>query len=119
MMDFFGFAMQCSCAGIALASRFLKSEGPIDIQTTVSLLFFPTNTTTLPLLHRHKRQDQTLNIDSNSFTSDIYEKNNENILFTTPLNDISSINQSLQTILAGFHIEWELPVALIFVSLTW
>ncbi|CAF4355638.1 unnamed protein product, partial [Rotaria sordida] len=52
----------------------------------------------------------------NLFTSDI-NRNNENILLTTPLSNISSINQNLQTILAGFHIEWELRVALILVSL--
>lgn len=31
----------------------------------------------------------------------------------------SLIDENLQTILAGFHIHWELPVALILVSLTW
>jgi hypothetical protein len=54
----------------------------------------------------------------NLFTSDI-NGNNEHMVFTTPINNISSIDQNLQTILAGFHIEWELPVALILVSLAW
>lgn len=35
------------------------------------------------------------------------------------LNTTDSINPNLQTILAGFHVEWELPVALILVSLAW
>jgi hypothetical protein len=45
--------------------------------------------------------------------------NNENMIFTTPASNMSSMDQNLETILAGFHIEWELPVALILVSLTW
>ncbi|CAF4001820.1 unnamed protein product, partial [Rotaria sp. Silwood2] len=118
LMDFFAFAMQCSCVGIALASKFLKSDGPIHIQTTVSALFYPASTTTIPLLNRHRRQDDSLTGGFGLFTSDI-NRNNENILLTTPLSNISSIDQNLQTILAGFHIEWELPVALILVSLAW
>jgi len=114
LMDFFAFAMQCSCVGIALASKFLKNEGSILDQTTVSSLIFPTSTTIIPLLNRHKRQDDSLTPSLDLFTSDI----NENIL-TTPMNNISSIDQNLQTILAGFHIQWELPVALILVSLAW
>jgi hypothetical protein len=113
-MDFFAFAMQCSCVGIALASKFLKNDGSILDQTTVSSLIFPTSTDTMPLLNRHKRQDDLLTTTLDSFTSDI----NENLL-TTSLNNISSIDQNLQTILAGFHIQWELPVALILVSLAW
>jgi hypothetical protein len=113
-MDFFAFAMQCSCVGIALASKFLKNDGPILDQTTVSSLIFPTSTNIIPLLNRHKRQDDSLTPSMDLFTSDI----NENIL-TTPMNNISSIDQNLQTILAGFHIQWELPVALILVSLAW
>jgi hypothetical protein len=51
----------------------------------------------------------------NLLTSDMYEN-----LLTTPMSNISSImDQNLQTILAGFHIQWELPVALILVSLAW
>ncbi|CAF3905060.1 unnamed protein product, partial [Rotaria magnacalcarata] len=118
LMDFFAFAMQCSCIGIALASKFLKSDGSIHAQTTVSSLFYPTSTTIIPLLNRHKRQD-----DPSSAGFDLYNidnhGNNENILLSTPLGNISSIDQNLQTILAGFHIEWELPVALILVSLAW
>jgi len=114
LMDFFAFAMQCSCVGIALASKFLKNDGSILDQTTVSSLIFPTSTNIIPLLNRHKRQDDTLTPSLDLFTSDI----NENIL-TTPMNNISSIDQNLQTILAGFHIQWELPVALILVSLAW
>ncbi len=114
VMDFFAFAMQCSCVGIALASKFLKNDGSILDQTTVSSLIFPTSTDTMPLLNRHKRQDDLLTTTLDSFTSDI----NENLL-TTSLNNISSIDQNLQTILAGFHIQWELPVALILVSLAW
>ncbi len=114
LMDFFAFAMQCSCVGIALASKFLKNDGPILDQTTVSSLIFSTSTNTIPLLNRHKRQDDLLTSTLNLFTSDI----NENLL-TTPMSNISSIDQNLQTILAGFHIQWELPVALILVSLAW
>jgi hypothetical protein len=114
LMDFFAFAMQCSCVGIALASKFLKNEGSILDQTTVSSLIFPTSTNIIPLLNRHKREDDSLTPSLDLFTTDI----NENIL-TTPMNNISSIDQNLQTILAGFHIQWELPVALILVSLAW
>ncbi len=114
LLDFFAFAMQCSCVGIALASKFLKNDGPILDLTTVSSLIFPTSTETNPLLNRHKRQDDSLTTNLDFFTTDITEN-----LLTTPLNNISSIDQNLQTILAGFHIQWELPVALILVSLAW
>jgi hypothetical protein len=57
LMDFFAFAMQCSCVGIALASKFLKNDGPIIAQTTVSSFILPTITNTL---NRHKRQDESL-----------------------------------------------------------
>jgi hypothetical protein len=110
LMDFFAFAMQCSCVAIALASKFLKNDGPIIDQTTVS----PLSTDIIPLLNRHKRQDDMMTSTGNLFTSDMYE----NIL-TTPMSNISSMDQNLQTILAGFHIQWELPVALILVSLAW
>ncbi|CAF4051928.1 unnamed protein product [Adineta steineri] len=118
LMDFFAFAMQCSCVGIALASKFLKNDGPILAQTTVSSFIFPESTTTIPLLNRHKRQDESLTTAFDLFTSDI-NGNNENILFTTPSTNMSSIDHNLQTILAGFYIQWELPVALILVSLAW
>jgi hypothetical protein len=118
LMDFFAFAMQCSCVGIALASKFLKSDGPILYQTTVSSFIFPASTTTIPLLNRHRRQDESLTAGLDLFTSDI-NANHENSLLTTPISNISSIDQNLQTILAGFYIEWELPVALILVSLAW
>ncbi|CAF4848127.1 unnamed protein product, partial [Rotaria socialis] len=118
LMDFFAFAMQCSCIGIALASKFLKSDGPIHAQTTVSPLFYLASTTTIPLLNRHKRQDDPSNAGFDLYSIDNHG-NNENILLSTPLGNISSIDQNLQTILAGFHIEWELPVALILVSLAW
>ncbi|CAF0924460.1 unnamed protein product [Rotaria sordida] len=118
LMDFFAFAMQCSCVGIALASKFLKNDGPITIQTTSSSLFFPTSTHSISLLNRHKRQDDFMSGNGDLLGSGI-SGNNENILFTTPASNMSSIDQNLQTILAGFHIEWELPVALILVSLSW
>jgi hypothetical protein len=117
-MDFFAFAMQCSCVGIALASKFLKNEGSLTIQTTLSSLFLPTSTNSISLLNRHRRQDEYLNTGGDLLGPDIGGYN-ENILFTTPVSNMSSIDQNLETILAGFHIEWELPVALILVSLTW
>lgn len=112
LMDFFAFAMQCSCMGIALASKFLNTDGSILVRTTTSSspLLFPDGTTTVPLLNRHRRQD-----DSVTIFSDI----NENDLLTTPLSNISSIDQNLQTILSSFYVQWELPVALILVSLAW
>ncbi|CAF3454581.1 unnamed protein product [Rotaria sp. Silwood1] len=118
LMDFFAFAMQCSCVGIALASKFLKDDGPVIIQTTISSLFLPTSTYSIPLLNRYKRQDDLMGGNVDLLGSGI-SGNNENILFTTPASNMSSIDQNLKTILAGFHIEWELPVALILVSLTW
>lgn len=118
LMDFFAFAMQCSCVGIALASKFLKSDGAISVQTTLSALFLPTSTDAIPLLNRHRRQDDYLTGGADLATSEI-GFNSENILFTTPASNMSSMDQNLQTILAGFHIEWELPVALILVSLAW
>jgi hypothetical protein len=119
LMDVFAFAMQCSCVGIALASKFLKSDGPIPIQTTLSSLFLPTTTNPIPLLHRHRRQDEYLGGGNVDLLGSDISGSNENILFTTPVSNMSSIDQNLQTILAGFHIEWELPVALILVSLAW
>ncbi|UJR37230.1 hypothetical protein I4U23_029939 [Adineta vaga] len=118
LMDFFAFAMQCSCVGIALASKFLKNDGPITISTTISSLFLPTTTIPLPLLNRHRRQDEFIggNVD---LLSPAIGGNNDNFIFTTPASNMSSIDQNLQTILGGFHIEWELPVALILVSLAW
>lgn len=107
LMDFFAFAMQCSCVGIALASKFLKHDGSSPDLTTVSSMIFSTSTEILPLLNRHKRQDDAM-------TSDITEN-----FFPTPMSNISTMDQNLQTILAGFHIQWELPVALILVSLAW
>jgi hypothetical protein len=118
LMDFFAFAMQCSCVAVALASKFLKNDGPISVPTTISTLFFPTSTISIPLLNRHRRQEDLFTGGLDSFTSDI-SGNNENILLTTPGSNMSSIDQNLQTILASFHIEWELPVALILVSLAW
>jgi len=115
LMDFFAFAMQCSCVGIALASKFLKNDGPITIQTTLSSLFLPTSTDSILLLNRHRRQDEFLSGSGDLLSPDI----SENILLTTPISNMSSIDQNLQTILGGFHIEWELPVALILVSLAW
>jgi hypothetical protein len=117
-MDFFAFAMQCSCVGIALASKFLKTEGSMTIQTTISSLFLPATTTPIPLLNRHRRQDEFLSGGMDMLGSGV-SGNNENMIFTTPASNMSSIDQNLETILAGFHIEWELPVALILVSLTW
>ena len=122
LMDFFAFAMQCSCVGIALASKFLKTEGTMSVQTTLSALFLPTTTNPISLLNRHRRQDDFLPGGAGGgmdmFGSEL-GGNNENIVFTTPASNMSSIDQNLETILAGFHIEWELPVALILVSLTW
>jgi len=118
LMDFFAFAMQCSCVGIALASKFLKSDGPITIQTTLSSLFLPTSTNSIPILNRHRRQDEFLSGSGDLLGPDI-SGSSENILLTTPISNMSSIDQNLQTILGGFHIEWELPVALILVSLAW
>lgn len=114
LMDFFAFAMQCSCVGIALASKFLKNDTPINDQTTVSSFIFSTTTDTDLLLNRHKRQDDLLTSTIDLFTSDV----NDNIL-ATPIVNKSTIDQNLQTILAGFQIQWELPVALILVSLAW
>lgn len=108
LMDFFAFAMQCSCMGIALASKFLKTDGPVAASTTTSAFFFPDSTTTIPYLNRHRRQDE-------SFTAEI----TDSILLATPASNISSIDQNLQTILSSFYIQWELPVALILVSLSW
>ncbi len=119
LMDFFAFAMQCSCVGIALASKFLKSDGPIPIQTTLSSLFLPTSTNSIPLLNRHRRQDDYLGGGNLDLLNSDASGSTENILLTTPISNMSSIDQNLQTILAGFHVEWELPVALILVSLTW
>ncbi|CAM4747857.1 unnamed protein product [Rotaria magnacalcarata] len=118
LMDFFAFVMQCSCVGIALASQFLKNDGPITIQTTLSSLFLPTSTYSISSLNRHKRQDDFVGVNHALSDAD-FSGNNENMLFTTPASNMSSIDQNLQTILAGFHIEWELPVALILVSLSW
>ncbi|UJR08979.1 hypothetical protein I4U23_013229 [Adineta vaga] len=110
LMDFFAFAMQCSCMGIALASKFLKTDGPVFAQTTASSLLFPESTTTIPILNRHRRQDESTIIPSDF---------DENILLTTVASNISSIDKNLQTILGSFYIQWELPVALILVSLAW
>ncbi len=118
LMDFFAFAMQCSCVGIALASKFLKNEGSLSIPTTLSSLFLPTTTNPILLLNRHRRQDEYLSGGVDLLGSDM-SGSNENLLFTTPVSNMSSMDQNLETILAGFHIEWELPVALILVSLTW
>jgi len=119
-MDFFAFAMQCSCVGIALASKFLKNEGSITIiQTTISSLFLPTTTSPIPLLNRHRPQDDFLGGSGVDMLGSGVGGNNENMIFTTPASNMSSMDQNLETILAGFHIEWELPVALILVSLTW
>lgn len=118
LMDFFAFAMQCSCVGIALASKFLKTEGSMTVQTTLSALFLPTTTNPISLLNRHRRQEDFLAGGMDMMGPEI-GGNNENIIFTTPASNMSSIDQNLETILAGFHIEWELPVALILVSLTW
>ena len=119
LMDFFAFVMQCSCVGIALASKFLKTEGSMSIHTTLSSLFLPTTTGPIPLLNRHRRQDDFLGGNGMDFGGPDIGGNNENMIFTTPASNMSSIDQNLETILAGFHIEWELPVALILVSLTW
>ena len=118
-MDFFAFAMQCSCVGIALASKFLKTEGSMTVQTTLSALFLPTTTNPISLLNRHRRQDDFLGGGGLDAFGPEIGGNNENMIFTTPASNMSSIDQNLETILAGFHIEWELPVALILVSLTW
>ncbi len=118
LMDFFAFAMQCSCVGIALASKFLKNEGSLSIPTTLSSLFLSTTTNPILLLNRHRRQDEYLSGGVDLLGSDMIGSN-ENLLFTTPVSNMSSMDQNLETILAGFHIEWELPVALILVSLTW
>ena len=120
-MDFFAFAMQCSCVGIALASKFLKTEGSMTIQTTISSLFLPATTTPIPLLNRHRRQDEFLGggIGDADILGSGVSGGGESMLFTTPASNMSSIDQNLETILAGFHIEWELPVALILVSLAW
>ena len=111
LMDFFAFVMQCSCVGIALASQFLKTENINSIPTTISSLFLPTTTSPLQFLNRHRRQDEFIPAD--------LLPNSDNLLLTTSITNISSIDQNLETLLAGFHIEWELPVALILVSLTW
>ncbi|CAF1289999.1 unnamed protein product [Adineta steineri] len=118
LMDFFAFAMQCSCVGIALASKFLKNDASMTIQTTLSSLFLPTTTNPILLLNRHRRQDEFMSNGADLLGPDMIG-NSESILFTTPISNMSSIDQNLQTILAGFHIEWELPVALILVSLAW
>ena len=119
VMDFLAFVMQCSCVAVALASKFLKNDGvTASIQTTLSSLFLPTTTNIIPLLNRHRRQDDFLSGNFDLTTSDV-GSNNDNLLFTTPGSNMSSMDQNLQTILAGFHIEWELPVALILVSLAW
>jgi len=118
-MDFFAFAMQCSCVGIALASKFLKNDNPnMSSSSQTSMSLFLTTTNSIPLLNRHRRQDESLTAGADLFTSDI-NANHENSLLTTPISNISSMDQNLQTILAGFYIEWELPVALILVSLDW
>ena len=118
LMDFFAFVMQCSCVGIALASKFLKSDAAGPITTTISSLFLPTTTTPISILNRHRRQDELINPAFDLTTTDL-GLNNENNLFSAPAANLSSIDQNLQTILAGFHVEWELPVALILVSLAW
>lgn len=121
LMDFFAFVMQCSCVGVALASKFLKSDsnGPTTTTTAISSLFMPT-TTPINLLNRHRRQDDILSGTFDFSTSDI-GLNNDNMgpSISSPSSNLSSMDQNLQTILAGFHIEWELPVALILVSLAW
>jgi hypothetical protein len=104
--------------GIALASKFLKNDAPVTVTTTISSLFFPTATNAIPVLNRHRRQDEFLGGGADLLGPDI-GGNSDSILFTTPASNMSSIDQNLQTILGGFHIEWELPVALILVSLAW
>lgn len=119
LMDFFAFVMQCSCVGIALASKFLKNDvRAATTTTTISSLFFPTATNVIPLLNRHRRQDDYLGGSVDMLGPDIGGLG-DSVVFTTPASNMSSIDQNLQTILGGFHIEWELPVALILVSLTW
>ena len=116
LMDFFAFAMQCSCVAIALASKYLKNEGQASAQSTIASILLPATTTVIPLLNRHRRQDDLLADNLNIFTSDV---NTDTVLLSTPISNLSSMDQNLQTILAGFQIQWELPVALILVSLAW
>ena len=101
--------------GIALASKFLKTDGLAAAQTTASVFLFPDSTTAIPFLNRHRRQDESATTGLDMFTSDI----NDNVLLATPASNVSSIDQNLQTILGSFYIQWELPVALILVSLSW
>ena len=103
LMDFLAFTMQCSCVAIALASKFLKHEITSSSSTTFESIL-PSTTEIIPLLNRHKRQEDLTTFDME---------------YTTPINNVSSIDENLQTILGGFYIQWELPVALILVSLTW
>ena len=107
LMDFIAFAMQCSCVAIALASKFLKNESSFSIRSTSTSI-------DENLLNRHKRQDDLLM----SSTESIFSPDN---LLTSNIDNSSNSypHQNLQMILAGFHIEWELPVALILVSLAW
>ncbi|CAF0778856.1 unnamed protein product [Didymodactylos carnosus] len=119
MMDFFAFAMQCSCVGIALASRFLKVD-PNIIASESRLNLFSTSTidsSTVLSFKRHKRDD--ILDASGDLYSDLSASLDSSASIGGKTLNMSSIDHNLQTILASFHIEWELPVALILVSLTW
>jgi hypothetical protein len=109
LMDFFAFAMQCSCVAIALASKFVQT----DVQTSLAnVLLTSTSIVDDDLLRvsRQRRQDDSLTTN----TIDFFPSET-----LSTMNNRSSIDENLQTILAGFHIQWELPVALILVSLAW
>ena len=147
IIDFFALLMQCTVFGIVLASKFIFKAAPsqsvsvggspsskgtnygsVDFSQTTESIF-----DMLAASPQRNRRDNLLNstnhfnIMNNTFHKRSILGSDFDDLFENPaagpppsirqLNNTGPFN--FEEILASFQIEWELPVALLLVSIAW
>lgn len=114
VLDVFAVLMQCTVFGIVFASKFVfknetEVENPEDSFATSTEALFETNARLVRHLSNHSLA---------SFESLLSSKNMDEMFDKAEAKNSFNVSH-LPGILASFQIEWELPIALMLVSLVW
>ena len=144
IVDFFALLMQCTVFGIVLASKFIfkapaqtTSSGSPGFKNPSSVDFSLTTESIFDMFigaPNRNRRDHVLN-DTNSHFNVVNNTFYKRSLLGTDFDDVfdnpaapppfpkqianASGPFNFEEILASFQIEWELPVALLLVSIAW
>ena len=129
-MDFLAICMQCTVFGIVFLSKYLfkspKSITPTIIDDTGIVQTTPTN-----LFGDRLKRDIIDNVVNETMGTVFHKRSllsmeefyvdgmNPSLRATPLFNGTAPLQANIDDILDGFKIEWELPIALLLVSLVW